>query len=66
MKKSEGGALSGVHAAHTRTTLVFIAVLAALICVNLVYFLSTHTRIMHQLHTNRLGASMGAQQKEPP
>lgn len=56
MKKSEAGALSGPHAAHTRTTLVFTAVLAGLICVNLVYFLSTHTRIMQQLHANRLGA----------
>ncbi|WIA31646.1 hypothetical protein OEZ86_002526 [Tetradesmus obliquus] len=57
MKKSEAGALSGPHAAHTRTTLVFTAVLAGLICVNLVYFLSTHTRIMQQLHANRLDGS---------
>jgi hypothetical protein len=42
---------------------VFIAVLAALICVNLVYFLSTHTRIMHQLHVDRQGALMGGQQQ---
>eukprot|EP00882_Tetradesmus_deserticola_P023409 GHRQ01025472.1.p1 GENE.GHRQ01025472.1~~GHRQ01025472.1.p1 ORF type:complete len:252 (+),score=57.51 GHRQ01025472.1:466-1221(+) len=57
MKKSEGGALSGAHAAQARTTLLFIAVLAALICANLVYFLSTHTRIMHQLHASRLDGS---------
>eukprot|EP00878_Enallax_costatus_P030393 GHUV01033087.1.p1 GENE.GHUV01033087.1~~GHUV01033087.1.p1 ORF type:complete len:261 (+),score=87.50 GHUV01033087.1:485-1267(+) len=47
MKHSEGGA--------SKHTPIYVLILGALIVVNLVYFLSTHTRILQGIHAQQAG-----------